>query len=174
VVFSVRVRKPQSAAGRLWNLGQDATAVFSLTLIALKLAGLITWSWWWVLSPLWISGIVVVTALVAVLASLPLSVSRRLSTAVALHLWPSASLKHGSNWHRNARSCRRQRGFTPSNHRRGRAHSMRQWSRWLISMGRPSGSSTTARHPQSLTWCPARTGAFMAVSAAIVSSREVT
>lgn len=27
-----------------------------ITLIALKLAGVVTWSWWWVLSPLWISG----------------------------------------------------------------------------------------------------------------------
>ena len=24
--------------------------------IAFKLAGVIAWSWWWVLSPLWISG----------------------------------------------------------------------------------------------------------------------
>ncbi len=26
-----------------------------LLFIGLKLAGLITWSWWWVLSPLWIA-----------------------------------------------------------------------------------------------------------------------
>jgi len=59
VVFSIKVKQPQSVAGRIWNLGQEAIAVFSLTLIALKLAGVIAWSWWWVLSPLWISGIVV-------------------------------------------------------------------------------------------------------------------
>jgi hypothetical protein len=58
VVFSIRVKQPQSVTGRIWNLGQDALALFSLTLIALKLAGVIAWSWWWVLSPLWISGIV--------------------------------------------------------------------------------------------------------------------
>jgi hypothetical protein len=57
VVFSVRVKQPRSVAGRVWNLGQDGLAVFSLALIALKLAGVIAWSWWWVLSPLWISGI---------------------------------------------------------------------------------------------------------------------
>jgi hypothetical protein len=74
VVFSVRVRKPRSAAGLIWNLGQDAAAVLSLTLIALKLAGVITWSWWWVLSPLWISGIVLLVALVVVLACLRLTV----------------------------------------------------------------------------------------------------
>ena len=55
VVFSIRVSQPQSAAGRIWNSGQDACFVFSLTAMALKLAGVITWSWWWVLSPLWIS-----------------------------------------------------------------------------------------------------------------------
>jgi hypothetical protein len=40
-------------AGRIWNLGQDALAVCLLTLIALRLAGVIAWSWWWVLAPLW-------------------------------------------------------------------------------------------------------------------------
>jgi hypothetical protein len=30
-----------------------ATPVF----IALKLAGVVTWSWWWVLSPMWIGGL---------------------------------------------------------------------------------------------------------------------
>jgi hypothetical protein len=30
-----------------------ATAL--ITFIALKLTGVVTWSWWWVLSPLWIS-----------------------------------------------------------------------------------------------------------------------
>ena len=27
------------------------------TFIALKLAGVVTWSWWWVLSPMWIGGL---------------------------------------------------------------------------------------------------------------------
>jgi hypothetical protein len=27
------------------------------TFVALKLAGVLTWSWWWVLSPLWIGGL---------------------------------------------------------------------------------------------------------------------
>jgi hypothetical protein len=61
--------------GRIWNLGQEALAVFSLTLIALKLAGVIAWSWWWVLSPLWISGIVVV----AVVAGLLVLICRDMS-----------------------------------------------------------------------------------------------
>jgi hypothetical protein len=33
-------------------------AVF--TLIVLKLTGVISWSWWWVLSPMWIGGILLV------------------------------------------------------------------------------------------------------------------
>jgi hypothetical protein len=33
--------------------------------IALKLSGVIGWSWWWVLSPLWISGILLVLGLCA-------------------------------------------------------------------------------------------------------------
>jgi hypothetical protein len=66
VVFGIRVRRrpqPQSVAGRIWDFGQDACFVFSLTTTALKLAGVITWSWWWVLSPLWISGLLAAVVL---------------------------------------------------------------------------------------------------------------
>jgi hypothetical protein len=66
VVFSIRVKQPQSVAGRIWNLGQETLATFSLTVIALELAGVIARSWWWVLSPLWISGIVVAAVLCGV------------------------------------------------------------------------------------------------------------
>ena len=34
--------------------------------IALKLTGHISWSWWWVLSPLWIGAIIAVLMLLAV------------------------------------------------------------------------------------------------------------
>ena len=40
------------------------TALF----IALKLTGFIAWSWWWVLSPLWISSLLLVVIFVAGLA----------------------------------------------------------------------------------------------------------
>jgi hypothetical protein len=63
VVFGIRVTQPQSVAGRIWNFGQAADFLFALTAIALKLAGVITWSWWWVLSPLWISGLLTASAL---------------------------------------------------------------------------------------------------------------
>jgi len=34
--------------------GLGFTAVLLIIFIVLKLVGLIAWSWWWVLSPLWI------------------------------------------------------------------------------------------------------------------------
>tara|TARA_R110002096_G_scaffold220563_1_gene409137 strand:- start:1105 stop:1302 length:198 start_codon:yes stop_codon:yes gene_type:complete len=34
--------------------------------IALKLTGMITWSWWWVLSPMWIGALVVVSVITVV------------------------------------------------------------------------------------------------------------
>jgi len=79
VVFSIKMKQPQSVAGRIWNLGQEALAVFSLTLIALKLAGVIAWSWWWVLSPLWISGIVVVAVVAGLLVLICRDMSRQAS-----------------------------------------------------------------------------------------------
>jgi hypothetical protein len=48
----LRVERPKSAGEVLGSLSQ-ATLV---TFIALKLAGVVTWSWGWVLSPLWIGG----------------------------------------------------------------------------------------------------------------------
>ena len=41
-----------------------------ITLIVLKLTGVIAWSWWWVLSPVWISGILVVLGVCALLIGL--------------------------------------------------------------------------------------------------------
>jgi hypothetical protein len=62
-VFTIQVREPRSIAGRCWNAGQGVLSLGSLALIALKLAGVIDWSWWWVLSPLWIGGVLLVTVL---------------------------------------------------------------------------------------------------------------
>jgi len=63
-VFSpLRGKRPQSIVGRCWNFGQDLSGVALLTFVVLKLARVITWSWWWVLSPMWINGIPVVLAL---------------------------------------------------------------------------------------------------------------
>jgi hypothetical protein len=40
----------------------------TLLFIALKLTGYISWSWWWVLSPMWIPLLIVLLILAVVLA----------------------------------------------------------------------------------------------------------
>ena len=79
VVFNVRVKEPQSIAGRSWNRAMDVSTIVPLTFIVLKLTGVIAWSWWWVLSPLWISGILLAVAL---------------CTALVLLRLPKSSLDH--------------------------------------------------------------------------------
>ena len=43
--------------------GVGATTVLTMIFIVLKLVGVINWSWWWVLSPLWI-GLILGLALI--------------------------------------------------------------------------------------------------------------
>lgn len=40
--------------------GIGFTGVLTILFIALKLTGYITWSWWWVLSPIWITLLVII------------------------------------------------------------------------------------------------------------------
>lgn len=40
--------------------GIGFVGVLTIVFIVLKLLGKITWSWWWVLSPIWISVIVII------------------------------------------------------------------------------------------------------------------
>jgi len=40
-----------------------------LTFIILKLCGVIDWSWWWVLSPLWIGGGIILLAAILITAA---------------------------------------------------------------------------------------------------------
>lgn len=42
--------------------------ILQVVFIVLKLTNLINWSWWWVLSPIWISIAVIVTVVLIVLA----------------------------------------------------------------------------------------------------------
>ena len=46
--------------------GASFCSLLTVLFIGLKLTGHITWSWWWVLSPLWISFIVLILVIVAV------------------------------------------------------------------------------------------------------------
>ena len=57
VVVTFRFNLPGSRVAWIWNRGQDLWALTLPAFITLKLTGVIAWSWWWVLSPLWISGI---------------------------------------------------------------------------------------------------------------------
>lgn len=49
--------------------------LLAVLFIALKLTGYISWSWWWVLSPLWI-GFALVIAILAVVAAIAYWASR--------------------------------------------------------------------------------------------------
>lgn len=51
--------------------GGSLVGLLTILFIALKLTGVIGWSWWWVLSPLWITtGLVVVILLVGLVVVL--------------------------------------------------------------------------------------------------------
>lgn len=47
--------------------GLGLASVLTIVFIILKLVGVINWSWWWVLSPLWINAILVVLVIVVIL-----------------------------------------------------------------------------------------------------------
>ncbi len=46
--------------------GMGLVGVLTIVFIVLKLLGYISWSWWWVLSPLWIAAILLVTVILFV------------------------------------------------------------------------------------------------------------
>src|SRR5262249_26206417 len=50
------------------NVSGDLVGVLTIVFVVLKLLHKITWSWWWVLSPLWITGGLVVAVLAFVFA----------------------------------------------------------------------------------------------------------
>lgn len=49
------------------STGIGFTGLLTIVFIVLKLLGKITWSWWWVLSPLWITALGVMIVLVVTL-----------------------------------------------------------------------------------------------------------
>ena len=49
------------------NLHSHFTETLQLIFIVLKLTNLINWSWWWVLSPTWISVAIIVAVILIVL-----------------------------------------------------------------------------------------------------------
>jgi len=48
--------------------GVGFTGLLTVAFVVLKLCKVIDWSWWWVLSPIWISAIIVIFILLIVLA----------------------------------------------------------------------------------------------------------
>lgn len=46
--------------------GIGFVGLLTIVFITLKLLGKITWSWWWVLSPVWISAIIILMIFVIV------------------------------------------------------------------------------------------------------------
>jgi membrane protein YdbS with pleckstrin-like domain len=52
-------------------VGIGAPTLLSIVFTVLKLCGVITWSWWWVLSPIWISvGFTVLVVLLALIVTI--------------------------------------------------------------------------------------------------------
>lgn len=54
--------------------GISFAGLLTIVFITLKLCGVIAWSWWWVLSPIWISfalaiAIIVIAAIAAIFAA---------------------------------------------------------------------------------------------------------
>ena len=47
--------------------GIGFSGLLAICFIVLKLCGIIQWSWWWVLAPIWIPFLIVVMALVGVI-----------------------------------------------------------------------------------------------------------
>jgi hypothetical protein len=82
-VVTFRSSLPGSAGARIWNFGQDLWALSLPVLIVLKLTGVIDWSWWWVLSPAWISGILLAPVLFVLLVLLGLYIHGRAVSGAA-------------------------------------------------------------------------------------------
>jgi hypothetical protein len=61
MVSSIRVKRPQSITQEV------LFPIVAFTAIVLRLTGVITWPWWWVLSPIWIGAaalVLLITGLV--------------------------------------------------------------------------------------------------------------
>ena len=46
------------------NRGISFTGLLTIAFVVLKLCGIISWSWWWVLSPIWISFLLVIAVFI--------------------------------------------------------------------------------------------------------------
>jgi hypothetical protein len=67
--------KTMSSSSSRSSGGISFTGALTILFIGLKLSHVINWSWWWVLSPIWISflivcAIILIVAIVAVIAQI--------------------------------------------------------------------------------------------------------
>jgi len=52
------------------SFGGGFFGLLTILFIALKLCGVIAWSWWWVLAPLWISwGLILILLVIGIIVS---------------------------------------------------------------------------------------------------------
>ena len=58
--------KTMSSSSSRSSGGISFTSALTILFIGLKLTNVISWSWWWVLSPLWISALFVLTIILIV------------------------------------------------------------------------------------------------------------
>lgn len=47
--------------------GASFVSLLTVLFIGLKLANVIDWSWWWILSPMWISGLLAIIVLIVMI-----------------------------------------------------------------------------------------------------------
>ena len=54
--------------GKASGAGIGFPGLLTILFIALKLIGVISWSWWWVLSPIWILALIIVICFLVAIA----------------------------------------------------------------------------------------------------------
>ncbi len=59
-----RIRRNKVADKSVHSGGVGFAGLLTVLFVGLKLTGNINWSWWWVLSPVWITTIIVIVLLV--------------------------------------------------------------------------------------------------------------
>jgi hypothetical protein len=95
MVLTARHEEPGSVGVWIWNRGQDLWVLLEPALIVLKLTGVITWSWWWVWSPSWISAI----PAAFVLCGLLILLVQHLFGAARRNAWWLTATGHRSRHH---------------------------------------------------------------------------
>jgi hypothetical protein len=62
------MRNKNDSSSKATSTGIGFTGLLTIAFIVLKILGVIDWSWWWVLSPLWISAILSLAIFIGIIA----------------------------------------------------------------------------------------------------------